>query len=729
MSYNNGQFPQFYQAGATSSMAASGIYRWGYFYEKINVKGMMMHGDAGTIPGSENYHSFQIYKNLSQISLTPTTLIVGYAIAQNIASGSNGCVLIGPNAGVNLRNASMITAVGNTCGDNLLYGVSNTAYGENAIGYIGSQGTPPAVRTAACMFSQSGAPATAHPMLVDPQSPTSVTPAVDSRISNLLITGDITAATLYTAADLDRSRTLVGTTSLQRVGGVAGPYSQTANGMNTAVGSDCLQSLEVYSQFNTGCGGEAGALLQWGDNNTLVGMRSAGSANMMRCSTIVGTSAAVNMAMFDPTDVNRFPVAATPKNPRIDFYDVAEEVSYNTVIGCRAADRAALNPAAYSRANPEPSVLNARNNVLIGHGVCSAFVYTGTNTFTGPYNVIAGSHAAPVITTGRENIIQGFYTAPRLTTGNENVIIGSSTPSWAVVDDPFGEYAVPRFVFDPAVNPTLTNSTAPALTTGSDNVIIGKNAGGLLATGTENVAIGHSAGTATAAATNTISIGTAAAANTNNSIAIGNTASVAAVSNSSVAVGNNARVDTGNDGVAVGNGSHSGATGAVSLGLDATALGTRSVAIGDTAVSSHTNSVALGMFSSTIQANECVIGNGLKIRETAVGSSKFMSVQNWVGVYQLTYGNVNDGIFVGTAGGAVTLTTPTAANLELCNPGAPPGTSLMLKVIVLDANTYTLTAGDANVTLIGNTALLGPSSYNLIFRKTGDAPVTFSVYV
>jgi hypothetical protein len=700
-------------------------------------------------------------------------------------------VLIGPYAGYNAENCRVVTAVGRTCGANMLYCVSNVAYGEDAIGVWGSLPTPPTNRSATVMFAQTAAPAASQPLLRDPRTPAEVgalTAPVDTNITNPLITGDSTSVVAYEAYQLDRSRVLAvdahGNTSMQLP-----PYQQTTWGMNAAFGGNCLEKLEVYSQFNTGCGGEAGGELQWGDNNTLVGMLAAHDANMMRCNTVVGTSAATHMSRFNPaTDTDRFPVPTPAAPKRIDYIDITDETGYNTVVGCRAADRVTLSTGAYTRAAPEYSLMNVRNSVLIGHGVCDAYVHSGANnTFRGPYNTIVGSHAAPLITTGNSNVIQGFYTAPVLTTGSNNVILGSTTAEWALAADPFGDYAPAlRPVFDPLTNPTLTLATAPALTTGSSNIILGKGAGVGLTTGSDNIAIGR-ASTVAAATANHIAIGTSASATGTDSISIGSVAATTGVNSISIgnattaaglesvaiglgtvatnqeciAIGHIATADaldpagSQQDAIAIGGDSHCHSGNSIALGGSAmveissdysTALGSyatvetlsdRGIAIGNNAhvASTHTDAIAIGYNALTPNSNTMQIGsNGTRIRvcETGLAHTYYytiadMGVANPAAVF--TAADMLGGIIIGTPGGAASLTTPTAAQiLATVLIGATTGQGFCLKIVNLSAaGAYTLTAVDASVTIVGNPVIALSSSANLIVRMTGAA--TVSIYI
>lgn len=151
------------------------------------------------------------------------------------------------------------------------------------------------------------------------------------------------------------------------------------------------------------------------------------------------------------------------------------------------------------------------------------------------------------------------------------------------------------------------------------------------------------------------------------------------------------------------------------------------VAIGYNAGSGLTNTVAIGKSAYTTASNVFIVGNNnLKLRLTTVGSTKVTLVTTFSGAHLMATSDINGGICVGTAGGSVNLTLPTATLIEGLNSGASVGTTLVFKMIVTDANTYTLT-GNTGVTVVGKTALTGINSYMIYVRKATAGP-TFIAY-
>lgn len=697
MSLSNGSITQFYQAGPTSSMTASGIFRWIYTRE-LNTGGVLLHTEAGTTPGSEAFNSFQIYKNYSEVSITPTAVLVGYEVGMDLTSGSTNDTVVGPLAGYNLAHSAAVTVLGGAAGGNVLNGVGNTSVGNNSMGNFATETL--GARGSSRLFAQVGPPLVSEPMLCDVQSPTEVLPAVDARTTNMFLTGDLTSATLYAAYELDRSRSLVATSSLPGL-----PFKQTSWGENSAFGANALKVIGVFSQFNTGIGAESGANLQWGDNNTFVGHSASAAANIARCNTVVGAAAACNMGAFSDSDANRFPVPADPKAKRFDFVDIAEEVSYNTIIGSRAGDRIVVD-ATYTRANPtDPSIHNARNNVLIGHGCGSPYVFSSTLHLTGPYNVLVGSHAAPQMTNGKENVMCGFYTAPSFATGTGNVILGSSTPAWQMVNHPFGEGALGEgWVYNTAANPTLSLSTAPLFASGDANVIIGKGAGQNLMVADNNVSIGYLSG-------------------------------LGATTSSSVAIGSNATAG-GNSSIALGDTATASANTSIALGSSATASVANAIAIGTSANSPFADSVTFGRTATALAANTFQVGCTtvpLRISESAPAHTYQFAPLNIAAAVVLTWQGIQGGIVVGTPGAAVLLTTPTAANIySNVMPGALVNQGVRMKLINLDAvagNTWTVTAGDGNVNIVGDPIIAGSTSRDLLFLCTNAAVPIIQIFM
>lgn len=727
MSLSNGTIPQFYQGGSQSKLASSGIFRWVYC-EQLNTKGVIISSTAGDTPGSEQYNSLQIIKNDTEISLTPSAVLIGYDVAGGLTSGAYNNVVVGPLAGLNMSHSGTNTFIGLAAGGNSLDGVSNTSVGDNAMGLFATETLGP--RSIAQLFAQAGPPLIPEPLLRDPRSPTAVLPAVDASISNPFITGDLTGATLYQAYHVDRTRTLFMSDSQQPM-----PYRDIPHtGGNSAFGSNALERLGVFSQYNTGLGCGAGEGLQWGDNNTFVGALCAANSTVARCQTVIGTAAGRNMGTFDPADTDRFPVPANPKTRRFDFLDVTDEISYNTLIGCKAGDRIFMGTVPYSRGTPtDPSINNSRNNVLIGHGACSAYVASYVTHFTGPYNVIVGSHAAPVITSGRENVINGFYAAPVLTSGVSNVIIGATTPAWATIDHPFGEQLLGEGLrFNPAVNPTLTGAVAPVLTTGSKNVILGKNAGVGLVSGDDNIAIGTSS-TVGAAVTFGVAIGSGAFANNTNAIAVGINTNSGGIS--AVAIGNGT-ISGFDDAVSIGTSATANADSAIAIGHNSSAISAAAISIGDGSAAAHTDCAVFGRSAASLAANTFQVGCvavPMRVSESAPAHTDMYIPLDIAAAVALTWQGIQGGIVMGTPAAPVLLTTPIAADIYTnVMPGAVVGQGVRLKIVNLDAvpaNTYTITAGDVNVHIFGNPVIAGSDSRDLIFVHTGDAPVVISIYM
>lgn len=304
-----------------------------------------------------------------------------------------------------------------------------------------------------------------------------------------------------------------------------------------------------------------------------------------------------------------------------------------------------------------------------GADATNTFAVTrGNSTFCiTPSNVVIGSSIAPSIA-GTSNVLVGCTTATVLANSSSNTILG--------------------------------NGAGVTLTTGGHNTIVGYAADAASGTASYGCCFGDSARIDSSSA---VAFGYNSSALSQDSIAIGRLATVNASCPSGIAIGNNA---------IVGNGGTTPSYG---------------IAIGYNTQCNHTNSVALGNGAVSLQANEFVIGNNnLKMRLTTIGSTEFVSVATFSGVHTLTAAEVNGGLVVGTAGGSVALTVPNATDLEALNPLASVGITLVLKVVVADANTYTLT-GNTGVTIVGKTALLGINGFLLYFRKDTTGPA-FKVY-
>jgi hypothetical protein len=99
----------------------------------------------------------------------------------------------------------------------------------------------------------------------------------------------------------------------------------------------------------------------------------------------------------------------------------------------------------------------------------------------------------------------------------------------------------------------------------------------------------------------------------------------------------------------------------------------------------------------------------------------------------LTWQGIQGGIVTGTPGAAVLLTTPTAASIYTnVMPGAVAGQGVRMRLINLDAapaNTYTVTAGDGNVTINGNPIVAGAASAELIFVCTNPAVPIIQIFM
>jgi len=383
-------------------------------------------------------------------------------------------------------------------------------------------------------------------------------------------------------------------------------------------------------------------------------------------------------------------------------------------------------------------------------------------------NTVHGSGAGGALTTGTGNVLYGDAAGATLTTGSDNVVIGADADVAAV--DTTDAVVIGK----DAVGTTQTVAVgweAHQNITGTDNVAVGYVAmGGAGGTATRNVAVGSFAGFGLTNGVDNAIVGAGAmlsATTASQCVAVGyNALNAATTGDDNIGVGAGALGQgllsgDGNIGIGYRAGYNvSSGTQNVLVGEqagDTLTTGSYNVLIGDQADVDNNNedyavgvgegvvvtgrAIAVGQGVSNTVANSAVIGQGaayqLICSNTITWGTNFYTASE-VNTYSAPGGNIDletvpermgPGalIIVDTLAAARNLLTPVAATiLATYRNDLEDNDSWTFYVNNRDAtvgDNVTLTAGDANVTIIGSGQVDPQSTRPFIVRRTSATTV------
>ena len=278
-----------------------------------------------------------------------------------------------------------------------------------------------------------------------------------------------------------------------RAGKGSATVSSNTGGHNIAMAMDAGCSItsgtrNVFLGLNAGLkntegscnvflGDEAGCLTTTGDDNVYIGQEAGKTGTTAHTNIAIG-----KMAARDATGC------------------------YNTVLGsCAGRD------------------LTGIANVVIGQ-------QTGIFATSGCYNVFLGAYSAQCVS-GNDNVILGSAAGRYATTGCYNVFFGKCTASGAASNNVTGNH-----------NIAMGCESGQCLTSGTDNIFLGQRAGKKITDGGNNIAVGQNSGCALTEGCNNIflgqSTGKSATTGIDNIIIGRNAASCATITgNCNVAIG------------------------------------------------------------------------------------------------------------------------------------------------------------------------------------------------